>query len=84
MDVPSNVRRDHSSTDDLAGLEALYDTRCDRVRRETDAKLSVSNEYLSCRFCCIIEPTGFIMNKHTYMVLYLYYSKQRAQLGQRR
>ena len=40
---------------------------CDRVRRKADAKLSVSNEYLSCRFRCIIEPIGFIMNKHTYM-----------------
>ena len=39
---------------------------CDRVRRKTDAKLSVSNEHVSCRFGCIIEPTGFIMNKHTY------------------
>ena len=25
----------------------------------------MSNEYLSFRFGCIIEPTGFIMNKHT-------------------
>ena len=40
---------------------------CDHVRRKTDAKLAVSNEYLSCRFGCIIEPTGFIMNKHTYL-----------------
>ena len=32
--------------------------------------LSVSNEYLSCRFGCIIEPTGFIMNKHTYIIYY--------------
>ena len=56
--------------DDLAGLEALvYWTHlCDRVRRKTDARLFVSNEYLSCRFGCIIEPTGFIMNKHTYIV----------------
>ena len=39
---------------------------CDRVRRKTDPKLVVLNEYLSCTFGCIIEPTGFIMNKHTY------------------
>ena len=25
-----------------------------------------SNEYSSFRFGCIIEPTGFIMNKHTF------------------
>ena len=54
--------------DDLAGLEALvYWTHLfDRVRRKTDVRLFVSNEYLSCRFGCIIEPTGFIMNKHTH------------------
>ena len=65
-----DMRRDPSSTDDLAGLEALdYWTHlCDRVRRKTDARLFVSNEYLSCRFGCVIEPTGFIMNKHTYIV----------------
>ena len=53
--------------DDLAGLEALvyWTHMCYRVRRMTDARLFVSNEYLSCRFGCIIEPTGFIMNKHT-------------------
>ena len=33
--------------------------------RKTDVRLFVSNEYLSFRFGCIIEPTGFIMNKHT-------------------
>ena len=43
---------------------------CDRVSRNTDAKLSVSNEYLSCLFCCIIEPTGFIMNKHRGLLVY--------------
>ena len=50
VDVPSDVRRDPSSTDDLAGLEALaYWTHlCDRVRRKTDARLFVSNELLSC------------------------------------
>ena len=37
---------------------------CDRGRRKTDAKLVVSNEYLSCRFGYIIEPNGFIINKH--------------------
>ena len=35
------------------------------ARRKTDVRLFVSNEYLSYRFGCIIEPTGFIMNKHT-------------------
>ena len=42
----------------------------DRVRRKTDATLFVSNDYLSCRSGCIIEPTGFIfiMNKHTYNI----------------
>ena len=61
-----DARRDPSSNDDLAGLEALdYWTHlCDRARRKTDARLFVSNEYLSFRFGCIIEPTGFIMNKH--------------------
>ena len=40
---------------------------CDRARRRTDARLFVSNEYLSCRFGCIIEPTGFnILNKHAH------------------
>ena len=67
VDVPRNVRRDHSSPDDLAGLVpgGTIGHLCDRVSRNTDAKLSVSNEYLFCRLCCIIEPTGFIMNKHT-------------------
>ena len=52
----------------MAGLEALdYWTHvCDCARRKTDVRLIVSNEYLSFRFGCIIEPTGFIMNKHTY------------------
>ena len=50
----------------MAGLEALdYWTHlCDCARRKTDVRLFVSNEYLSFRFGCIIEPTGFIMNKH--------------------
>ena len=76
MDVPRDVRREHSSTDDLllAGLEALLD----RVRRKTNATLFVSNEYLSCRFVCITEPIGFIMNKHIYpryVVAYWYTSQ---------
>ena len=29
---------------------------------------AVSIEYLYCRYVCIIENTGFIMNKHTYIV----------------
>ena len=63
-----DARRDPSSNDDVAGLEALdYWTHlCDCARRKTDVRLFVSNEYLSFRFGCIIEPTGFIMNKHTY------------------
>ena len=50
----------------MAGLEALdYWTHlCDCDRRKTNVRLFVSNEYLSFRFGCIIEPTGFIMNKH--------------------
>ena len=65
-----DARRDPSSNDDVAGLEALdYWTHlCDCARRKTDVRLFVSNEYLSFRFGCIIEPTGFIMNKHTYIV----------------
>ena len=65
-----DARRDPSSNDDVAGLEALdYWTHlCDCARRKTDVRLFVSNEYLSFRFGCIIEPTGFIMNKHTYKV----------------
>ena len=64
-----DARRDPSSNDDVAGLEALdYWTHlCDCARRKTDVRLFVSNEYLSFRFGCIIEPTGFIMNKHTYI-----------------
>ena len=44
-----DARQDPSSTDDLAGLEALdYSTHmCDRAGRKTDARLFVSNEYLS-------------------------------------
>ena len=62
-----DTRRDPSSNDDVAGLEALgYWTHlCDCARRKTDVRLFVSNEYLSFRFGFIIEPTGFIMNKHT-------------------
>ena len=62
-----DARRDPSN-DGVAGLEALdYWTHlCDCDRRKTDVRLFVSNEYLSFRFGCIIEPTGFIMNKHTY------------------
>ena len=54
----------------MAGLEALdYWTHlCDCVRRKTDVTLFVSNEYLSFRFGCIIEPTGFIMNKYIYIL----------------
>ena len=39
MDVQRDVRRDPSSTDDLAGLEALayWKHLCSRVRRKTDA-----------------------------------------------
>ena len=53
--VPSDARRDPSSTDDLAGLEALawrhwpIGHTCVIVfRTKTDARLFVSNEYLSC------------------------------------
>ena len=64
-----DARRDPSSNDDVTGLEALdYWTHlCDCARRKADVRLFVSNEYLSFRFGCIIEPTGFIMNKHTYI-----------------
>ena len=64
--IVRDARRDPSSNDDVAGLEALdYWTHlCDCARRKTDVRLFVSNEYLSFRFGCIIEPTGFIMNKH--------------------
>ena len=67
MDVPGPFVDQY---EDMAGVEALvYWTHlCYRVRRKTDARLFVSNGYLSCRFGCIIEPTGFIMNKHTYIV----------------
>ena len=63
-----DARRDPSSNDDVAGLEALdyWIHLCDCARRKTDVSLFVSNEYLSFRFGCIIEPTGFIMNKHTW------------------
>ena len=64
-----DARRGPSSNDDVAGLEALdYWTHlCDCARRKTDVRLFVSNECLYFRFGCIIEPTGFIMNKHTYV-----------------
>ena len=40
---------------------------CDRViLGEFDAKLIVPNAYFSCQFGCIIGPTGYSMNKHTY------------------
>ena len=50
MDVQRDVRRDPPSTDDLAGLEALvYWTHCVIVfRMKTEARLFVSNTYLSC------------------------------------
>ena len=67
VDVSRDVIRNPSSTDDLAGLKALLDN-CVIARRNTDGKLVVSNEYLSCRFRCLIEPTGFIMNKHTLII----------------
>ena len=46
-----DARRDPSSNDDLAGLEALdYWTHlCDCARRKTDVRLFVSNEYV-CLF----------------------------------
>ena len=68
-----DARRDPSSNDYVAGLEALdYWTHlCDRARRKTDVRLFVSNDYLSFRFGCIIGPTGFIMNKHTYSMCYV-------------
>ena len=82
--VMRDVRRDPSSTDDPAGLEALdyWTDMCDRARRKTDARLFVSNEYLSCRFGCIIEPTGFIMNKHTYIYIIMSqpFSKQTTHV----
>ena len=55
----------------MAGLEALdYWTHlCDCARRKTDARLFVSNEYLSFRFGCIIE-LGLFMNKHTLMLTF--------------
>ena len=73
-----DARRDPSSNDDVAGLEALdYWTHlCDCARRKTDVRLFVSNEYLSFRFGCIIEPTGFIMNKHDIqlsLIIYCHY-----------
>ena len=44
-----DARWDPSSTDDLAGLDTLdyWTHMCDRARRKTDARLFVSNEYLS-------------------------------------
>ena len=72
VDVPSNVRRDHSSTDDLAGLEALLDT-CVIVLVGTPTL-----SYLCRMNTCLVDsdvslnPLGllwinrFIMNKHTY------------------
>ena len=61
----------------LAGLEALvYWTHlCYRVSRNTDTRLCVSNEYLSCRFGRIIECTGFIMNKHISSTFYITVSR---------
>ena len=69
--VRDDATRDPSSNDDVAGLEALYywTHLCNCARRKTDVRLFVSNEYLSFRFGCIIEPTGFIMNKHTYRAI---------------
>ena len=51
VDVPSDARRDPSSTDDLAGLEALaYWTHlCARVRRMTDA------DYLCQINTCLVD-----------------------------
>ena len=68
--APRRVRdasRDPSSNDDVAGLGApdYWTHLCDCARRKADVRLFVSNEYLSFRFGCIIEPPGFIMNKHT-------------------
>ena len=65
VDVPRDSRRDPSSTNGCLEALGYWTHLCDRARRKTDAWLFVSNEYLSCRFGCTIEPAGFIMNKHT-------------------
>ena len=69
VDVPRNVRRDPSSTDDPAGMEALLDT-CVIVLVET---LTLS--YLCRLNTCLVDSAvslnrlGFTMNKHTYLIV---------------
>ena len=72
VDVPSDARRDPSWPVRrpmmmiwLAWRHWPIGHTCVIVfRMETDVRLFVSNDYLSCWFgYCIIEPTGFIMNK---------------------
>ena len=57
-----DARRDPSSTDDLAGLEALiyWTHMCDRVRRKTAARLFVSNEYSRVDSDVSLNPLGFV------------------------
>ena len=67
MDVQrdaTDARRDPSSTDDLAGLEALFcwTHLCNRVYNETDARLFDN----LCRMTCLVDsdvslsPLGLI------------------------
>ena len=79
MDVQRYVKRDPSSTkefcsvlfcsvlfNDLAGLAALLDTFV--IVLAGILTLRYLRRMNTCRLCCIIEPSGFIVNKHTHIL----------------